>query len=315
MPKQLWWKKHRPVTLDSFIFQNEDQERKITKYVKDKNIPHTLLHGAKGSGKTTLGRILINALVPAEYQDNDVLVINGSLDGKIDNIRTQLINHVNSVPMGDVKIVFVDEADGLSASAQNSLRGILEKYDDNSRVIFTANYVNKLTPELRSRFTEFKFSNLKESKILEYCVDVLDDEGVDIEDKDNMAALKQLSKLYSHDFRKLVSALENATEGDKIYADSIDDESLNDKLELIDLINQDNWMKARELVAGNFPDEELVDVYRFLYDYLEDIDKFSEDVTKWKKGIVVISDHMYRHAIHPDQEINFASCLIRLSEI
>lgn len=314
MPKNLWWTKYRPDTLENFIFQNPDQERIVKKYIKEKNIPHTLLHGAKGSGKTTLAGILINALIEPENQSSDLLVINGSLDGSIDNMRTKLINHVTSVPMGNMKIVFIDEADGLSASAQNSLRGILEKYEGNARVIFTANYLNKLTPELRSRFSELKFSNLDSKKILEYCIYILDEEGIDIENSDNIEALKTLAKMYSHDFRKLITALQNAKDGDSLRVESSDDGSLTDKLEILELIGKDNWIQARELVAENFPDEELVEVYRFFYDYLEDIDKFSDPV-KWKRGIITISDYMYRHAIHPDQEINFASCLIKLSEI
>jgi len=313
MPTKLWWTKHRPDTLKNFIFQNTDQERQINKFISDGDIPHLLFYGVRGSGKTTLAYILINHLVEKENM-SDVLVINGSLDGKIDGIRTKLINHVTSVPMGDKKIVFIDEADGLSLSAQNSLRGILEKYESNSRVIFTANYINKLTPELRSRFSEFRFSKLSASKILEYCIDILDSEGVDIENKSNIEVLKTLSKAYSHDFRQLITALQNATDDNKLCASAVDDGTLSDKLDLIDLMNKDNWIQARELVAENFSDEELVEVYRFLYDYLYEIEKFADN-NKWKRGIIIISDYMYRHAIHPDQEVNFASCLIKLSEI
>lgn len=315
MPKSLWWVKHRPKNLDTFIFQNDDQKRQIEKYINNKSIPHLLFYGMKGSGKTTLARILINELVPKEYQSSDVLEINGSTDGKIDNIRSTILNHVSSVPMGDVKIVFVDEAEGLSKEAQNALRGVLEKYIDNARVIFTANYINQLTPELRSRFTEFKYTKLKSIDIMEYCIGILDEEGVDIENDENLDVLKQISKLYSNDLRKLISALEDAKDGDTLNISSLEDDTLQDKLQILDLLNKDNWIQAREVAASNFPDEELEEVYRFMYDYLEEIEKFSNDVNKWKKGIITISDYMYRHAIHPDQEINFASCLIKLSEI
>ena len=315
MPKSLWWTKYRPDTLENFIFQSKEQERIIKKYIQERDFPHQLFYGAKGSGKTTLAYILINSLVEEENRTSDVLIINGSLDGKIDEIRNTLINHVTSVPMGDRKIVFIDEADGLSPNAQNSLRGILEKYESNARVIFTANYINKLTPELRSRFVEHKFSNLNSIKILEYCIDILDNEGVDIENQDNIDALKTLAKAYSHDFRKLITALQDSVDGDKIHAESADDGTIGIKLQLLDLLSKDNWIKARELVAENFPDEELVEVYRFLYDYLDEIEKFANDKNKWKKGIITISDYMYRHAIHPDQEVNCASCLIKLSEV
>lgn len=316
MLKQLWWMKHRPDTLDNFIFQNEEHERKIKKYIEDKSIPHLLLYGVKGSGKTTLARILINALVAEEHRAADVLYIDGSSEGNIENIRTTLINHVTSVPMGDIKLVFIDEADGLSSSAQNALRGILEKHQTNARVIFTANYINKLTVELRDRFTELKFTALNKKKILGYCIGMLDEEGVDIENPENIKVLKQLYDINSSTFRQLITALQDSHKDDKIILDDAAvDDSLHHKLELIELINKDNWMKARELVASNFPDQELVEVYRFLYDYLEDIEKFTKDPNKWKRGIVTISDYMYRHATHPDQEINFASCLIRLSEI
>lgn len=314
MPKQLWWQKHRPSNLDNFIFQNDDHKRFINKCIKEKSIPHLLLHGPRGSGKTTLAEIIISELVEEDNITSDVLRINGSKDGKIDNIRNQLINHVKSVPMGDVQIVFVDEADGLSSSAQDSLRGILEAYDKDARVIFTCNYVDRLTPELRSRFTQLKFHNLKKISVIQYCADVLEVEGIDLDDNDNLKAFKEITDSYSGDLRQLIINLENSVYEGKLEVSTIEDTGLDVKLEIFDSLDKDNWIKARKIAAENFRDDELIEVYRFLYEYLDDMEKF-EDEKIWKRGIVIISDHMYSHATHPDQEINFASCLIRLSEV
>lgn len=315
MPKQIWWAKHRPDTLDNFIFQNEDHERLLKKYVEEKSFPHLMFYGAKGTGKTTLARILINEIVPVDCRKSDVLEINGSIKGSIDTIRKTIISHITSVPMGEVKIVFVDEAEKLSETAQKALKGTLETYADNARVIFTTNHINKFDPQLRDRFKEFKFNKLKKIDIMGYCIGVLDEEGIDIENNENVEALKKIVDLHPTSLRQVIVDLQDAAEGDKLVETNIEDETLAYKVDILDLINEDNWIKARQVAAENFFDDELIEVYRFLYDYIEEIEKFSKKDQKWKKGIIVLSDYMYRHAIHPDQEINFASCLIKLSEI
>lgn len=314
MIKELWWQKHRPKSLKGFAFQNSEHKRIIKKFIEEKSIPHLLFQGAKGSGKTTLAKILINSLVPEEFQDSDVLVINGSTHGKIDDMRSMVSSHVSSIPMGDMKIVFIDEADGLSDRSQEALRGILEQCDSNARVIFTCNYINKLTPELRSRFHEFKFSPLRKDDLLEIAASILLKESVSLTDEEDIDNLNSYIDFYSSDLRKLILALESGTSEGKLLPPNLDNTVISYGVELIELIEKNNWIKARDLVAQNVSDDEIVEVYRFLYEYLNEIEKF-KDESKWKKGIVVISDYMYRHGFHVDPEINFAGCLIKLVEI
>lgn len=312
MVQPLWWQKYRPNTLDKFIFQNDTHRDTFNRYLRDKSIPHLLLYGAKGTGKTTLAGIIISELVGENI--TDILRINGSSDGTIDNMRTMVLNHINKVPMGSVNIVFIDEADGLSSSSQNALRGLMEEYDDHARFIFTCNYVNKLTPELRSRFTEFKFNPLKKDDVLDSVVEMLLAEGVDLSTEEDLEALESYATAFSSDFRKLINALESSVVDGKLTYDTEVDNLLEYNLELIDLLGANNWIQARELIAGNVSGDELLEVYRFLYTYLSEIPKFKNEM-KWKKGILTISDYMYRHAVHPDSEINFAGCIIKLSEI
>jgi len=196
----------------------------------------------------------------------------------------------------------------------HSLRGILEEYDADARVIFTCNYVNRLTPELRSRFTQMKFTQPNKDAVVPYCADILDAEGIDLENTDNLRAFKEIIDSYTGDLRQLVINLDNSVYGDTLDVSSMEDATLDIKLSIFDSIDEDNWIQARRIAAENFRDEELIDVYRFLYEYLPDMKKF-EEPKEFKKGIVIISDYMYRHALHPDQEINFASCLVKLSEV
>lgn len=314
MIKELWWQKHRPKSLKGFAFQNSEHKRIIKKFIEDKSIPHLLFQGAKGSGKTTLAKIIINSLVSEEDQESDVLTINGSTHGKIDDIRSMVLAHVSTVPMGEIKIVFIDEADGLSDRAQEALRGVLEQCDNNARVIFTCNYINKLTPELRSRFHEFKFTPLKKDDLLEIAAAILLKEGVSLKEEEDLDNLNAYIDFYSSDLRKLILALESGNDEGKLLPPNLDNTVVSYGVELLELIGKNNWIKARELIAENVNDEDLLEVYRFLYEYLEEIEKF-KDENNWKKGIVIISDYMYRHSFHVDPEINFAGCLIKLVEV
>jgi replication-associated recombination protein RarA len=315
MLKQLWWQKYRPNTVKNFIWQNKSQKTDFKKFIDEKSFPPLLLHGVKGTGKTTLAQILINALVPEEYQDSDVLKINGSTEGGIDNMRSLVQSHVNRVPMGDFKVVFVDEADGLTQNSQKGLRGMIEQCDHNARFILTCNYINSLSPEFRDRFRHYKFNKLQTSDLMEVSAKILLKEGISLDSNEDLECLKQYVELYSHSLRQLIIALEVGVQDGKLQPPTIEDTITGYGVELIEILNKNDWITAREYIAGNVHDEDYIDVYRFLYEYLEDIDKFSSDKNKWKRGIVIISDYMYRHAIHPDPEINFAGCLIKLAEV
>lgn len=312
--KELWWQKYRPTTLDTFIFQNKSHKQIIEKFIAEKSFPSLLLWGARGTGKTTLARILINQIIPNEYQGPDVLCLNGSARRGIDVMRNEVKSHISSLPMGEFKIVFIDEADGLSLDAQAMLRGLMEEYDYNARFIFTCNYVKKLTLELRSRFDEFKFARLATKDFIKYGAEILINEGVSLEDEEEYELLKSYAELFKNDLRKFVTNLQTSVIEGKLISGRIQDTSLEYGMELLDLLNKNDWIAARELVAENIPEEDLPEIYRFLYTYLEEIEKF-KNPNKWNRGIVIISDYMYRHALHLDAEINFAGCMIKLSEV
>lgn len=312
--KELWWKKYRPTTLDTFIFQNKSHKQIIEKFIEEKSFPSLLFWGVRGTGKTTLAQILINEIIPAEFHGADVLRLNGSSRRGIDVMRQEVSSHISSLPLGDFKVVFIDEADGLSSDAQAMLRGLMEEYDHNARFIFTCNYVKKLTLELRSRFDEFKFARLSTKDFIKYGAEILINEGVSLEEEEEYELLKSYAELFNSDLRKFVTNLQTSTIEGKLIAGRIEDTALEHGMELLELLNKNDWISARELIAENIPEEDLPEIYRFLYTYLSEIEKFKND-SKWNRGIVIISDYMYRHSMHLDAEINFAGCMIKLSEV
>ena len=109
--KQLWVEQYRPKDIEGYVFRDEAQRDQVKQWIKAGSIPHLLFSGAAGIGKTTLAKILINALNIDEY---DVLEINASRTNSVDDIRDSVVNFVSTMPFGNFKIVLLDEADYLS---------------------------------------------------------------------------------------------------------------------------------------------------------------------------------------------------------
>jgi len=122
--KQLWVEQYRPKDIEGYVFRDEAQRDQVKQWIKAGSIPHLLFSGAAGIGKTTLAKILINALNIDAY---DVLEINASRTNSVDDIRDSVVNFVSTMPFGQFKIVLLDEADYLSPNAQAALRGVMQE--------------------------------------------------------------------------------------------------------------------------------------------------------------------------------------------
>ncbi len=312
MVNVVWPIKYRPSSLENYIFQDGNAKIIIEKFIKEKDIPHLMLYGHRGTGKTTMAYILKNAL---EIEDRDFLVINASKDNSVDTIRSTVTSFISTHALGEFKIILFDEAEYITPNAQAILRNLMENEDyyKNCRFIFTFNNAAKIIPELKSRCQEFYFNKLDRDTVLEYSARILQKEKVKVT---SIELLEKYIDLTYPDFRKLLNLLQQNVVDGKLQdpQDSITDSSVEYKVQIVELFEAGKWQAIRDVVCKNVDGDEWVELYKFFYNYLNEIGKF-KDLVKWKSGIIIIADYLYRNALVADQEINFIACMIRLSEV
>lgn len=303
----LWCEKYRPRTLDQYVFQNTQHRAAFQQMVNDKSIPQLLLAGIQGTGKTTIAQILISAM---QLDPADVLTINASNERGIDTFRDKIMNFATSMAMGRFKIVYLEEADQLTPDAQKALKRFMEDVSDSVRFLLTANHVNKIIPPIRSRCQEFTFKAADSVDITEAMATVLLKEGVSFE----LEVLDRYVQSGYPDMRKIINNLQQNTIQSKLLSPNTITSSKDWKLELAGLIEQSDWRAARQLACQSVSTEEWEDLYRFLYENLERFPAFKKQ-DSWDAAVIIIADHLYRHTISADPEINAASMFIQLSQL
>jgi DNA polymerase III delta prime subunit len=304
---QLWCEKYRPQTLADYVFHDEAHKRAFSQMVEDRTIPHLLLSGVQGSGKTTIAQILINEL---GFESTDVKVINASDENSVDNMRDKIKNFISTFAMGEFKIVLLEEADYLSQPAQAVLRKYMENENVPARFILTCNYDNKLMPAIKSRAQHYRFKAGNKNEIAEFCAKILINEGIEFD-------LDKLDKYVAFgypDIRKIINLLQQNSVSGHLMNPQSEAEAGDYKFALLDLIAADKWNDARILACGNVSSEEWDGVYRFLYENLDKSEKF-KDKANWEAGIVSIANHLYKNSIVADPEINAAAMFIELAQV
>lgn len=306
---RLWVEKYRPKTIRDYIFQNEKYKAQINQMLAEQNIPHMLLSGVQGSGKTTLALILIDAL---KVDPTDVKIINASDENSVDTVREKIKEFATTSPLGRFKIILLEEADHISGPAQAALRRVMEENSDTTRFILTCNYKYKITPPIQSRCTaKYHFKSPDKDDIAEYLINVLAREKVTFD----LDLLDKYIAAGYPDIRDILGALQqNTVDGVLQHPDEADGTNEDYKFKLLDLVEQDKWVDARKIVCSTVSREEYDDVYRFLYENINRSPKFKQQEL-WDEAIVIIAEHLYKHSIVADPEINAAAMFIRLGMV
>lgn len=311
MINRLWVEKYRPQTLDDYVWQDESQKSQILRFLKDGEIPHLLLKGIQGSGKTTLSKILVRELIDEDNQDIDVMLINASDENSVDTIRDKITNFAEGYSLGKFKIVQLEEMDYLTPNAQAVLRQVMEECSDTCRFIGTCNYDNKIIPALKSRMQEFNFKAPNKDQIMLFVANILAQEGVEITTQEHIDILHRYIDVSYPDIRKLINLLQQNIVDGNLVPPSTDDKAGDYKFVILDLLQSNNFRQLRKTVCDQVGRDEFDDVYRFLYENIHLAPKFSKAEDQ-EAAIVIIGDYLNRHAIVGDPEINIAGMFIKL---
>jgi len=304
--KQLWVEQYRPKDVDGYVFRDEAQREQVKQWIKEGTIPHLLFSGAAGIGKTTLAKILINALNIDEY---DVLEINASRTNSVDDIRDSVVNFVSTMPFGQFKIVLLDEADYLSPNAQAALRGVMEEYSQTARFIMTCNYPHKIIPALHSRCQGFHIEKVDHTEFTARAATVLVTEGVDF----NIDTLDSYVKATYPDLRKCLNLLQMNTVDLKLKRPSETGTGTADyKLAMVDLFKAGKIREARQLLSSQARPEEMEEIFKWMYNNLE---LFSKTLEGQDEAILAIRKGAANVSLVADQEINLSATLVELSQI
>lgn len=198
----MWVEKYRPRKLENMVLS--DEYRKIfERFIREKEVPHLLLHGPAGSGKTAIARILIDNIITDKM---DCLILNGSSDTSVNVVRDTIEDFLKAAKFGSskIKIVFIDEFDYMSQNAYAALRHISQAYHQSGRFIFTCNYLYKIPGPLQSRCQSFEFRKNTREFIKDYCKKVLDAEHI----KYDEVSIDKVINVYYPDIRKVINTIQ-----------------------------------------------------------------------------------------------------------
>ena len=221
--KELWTEKYRPKKIADYVFKDVKQQKQIQKWIDGGALPHMLLSGAPGTGKSTLIKVLLNELGVDSF---DVLEVNASKDNGVDFIRETITRFSETMGVGEMKYIFLDEADGLSPAAQGVLRGTLERYASSVRFLLTCNYPHKIIDAIKSRCEtgRMHIETLDTSEFYMRLVNILDKEQIDI-DPDALEGIVQ--KTYP-DLRRGISMVQANSFDGKLSSPDTDAEVVAD---------------------------------------------------------------------------------------
>lgn len=299
MEETIWTRKYSPKSIGDMILSEDNSVFKNDFDLKKAS--NLLFIGKSGTGKTTLAKLLAK---PYDY-----LYINASDTNGIDTIRNEVNDFIKTKSiLGDIKVVILDEADGLSStggggtSAQQALRNMMEENLDNCRFILTANYEHRIIEPLRSRCQTFRF-NLTNKDCAVFLSNIAKNENVKID----KAGLIKLISTYGPDLRRCINEFQKGVK-DGVYV----------------FVNVDFSEFAKKIKKCL---DSKIDIFKIRESLIKDEEKFEGNYNKLMKELFKLycnennvkavekcCYHMEKDAIVLDKEVNFTALLLSLTK-
>ena len=295
----LWVEKYRPTTLDTYI-GNEHLKSKVSIYLESGDLPHLLLYGKAGTGKTTLAKLLVNNI------ECDYLYINASDENNVDTVRTKVKNFASTVGFKDMKVIILDECDYITPNAQAALRNLMETFSKHCRFILTCNYVERIIDPIQSRCQSFQIIPPSKTEVAKHLHSILIQENI----MDSPEDIKVLVESGYPDIRRVINSAQRNVVRGRLKLDTSSIIQNDYKLKLLKILETQNKKNAfneiRQLLADN-KITDYADLFRLLYD----------EVDGYGKGhvaecILIIARYELSDSQVVDKEINVMAMIIEL---
>ena len=287
----LWVEKYRPTTLDTYI-GNEHLKSKVKVYLESGDLPHLLLFGKAGTGKTTLAKLLVNNI------NCDYLYINASDENSVDVVREKVKNFASTMGFQDMKVIILDECDYITPNAQAALRNLMETFSKHCRFILTCNFVERIIDPIQSRCQSFQIIPPDRKQVAVHMSNILQSENVTSDNKD----IVTLVNGGYPDIRRVINSAQRQVVDSKLVIDEAMITQNDYKLLLLEILKtqdkKNSFKNIRQLIADSKVTD-FSDLFRLLFDTIDD----------WGKGhiaecILLLSQYQQSDAVVVDKEIN-----------
>jgi len=292
----LFTEKYRPDILKGYI-GNEDFKSSLQQWIDTNDIPHLLLAGPAGTGKTTAAKLIVNNI------NCDFIYINCSDENGVDTIRDKVKSFVSAASFKPLKVVIMDEADFLTINAQAALRNVIETYSLNARFVFTCNFIERIIDPIQSRTVMFELIPPSMQDVAFKCVEILDLEGVTYTRADIVRIVKQTYP----DIRKTLNLLQSSIKNGELVESRTNTNFKQTSDKIIELLkgqNIKNFTTIRQLVMDSNV-RDYNELYRILF---ERSDEYSNSAVT----TLIIADYQHKSIMAPDKEITFCACIAKL---
>ena len=296
----LWVERYRPSGLEGYV-GNEHIIEKVKIYIENNDVPHLLLYGDAGTGKTTLAKIIVNAI------DCDYLYINASDERGIDTLREKIRGFAASAGFRPWKVVILDESDFLTPLAQAALRNLMETFSKGTRFILTCNYPEKIIDPIQSRCQTFEIIPPSKKDVAKRLNDILINEGIQFEMQD----LAVIVNSGYPDIRRVINAAQRQVINGRLVIDKQSSIESTYSEKIVDILKsgvdtKNKFTQIRQILA----DSKVRDYTKLYSTLYERVDEYAGN--KVGTTIVNIAEAQYKDSLVVDKEINVMAMFVNI---